>query len=55
VRRVCDGGFLGTGPTEVPRDGPIVEIPLKNLHEGMWMHERAMTKEGVRAKRPPSR
>jgi len=24
----------------VTRDGPIVEIPLRNFHEGIWMHER---------------
>jgi beta-xylosidase len=24
----------------ITRDGPIVEIPLENFHEGIWMHER---------------
>jgi len=25
----------------VTRDGPIVEIPLKDFHEGIWMHKRS--------------
>ncbi len=24
----------------ITRDGPIIEIPLENFHEGIWMHKR---------------
>lgn len=27
-------------PDMITRDGPIVEIPLQNFHEGIWMHKR---------------
>jgi len=27
-------------PDMVARDGPIVEVPLQNFHEGIWMHKR---------------